>query len=84
MAIVMVDLFSKGSPEYRIAEHGKRLAFTDQQFSNFLDKLDCLSEEVKFVIHTYFRDIGKGECHDKAKANGQRLWKWGMSTPRRA
>jgi hypothetical protein len=75
-AIIANDLFSKGSPEWRIAEYASKRDWTDQQFSNFLDKLTCLPEEVKFVIHTHFRDIRKGVCHDKAKAYGEQLQRW--------
>ncbi len=73
---VTKDLFLKGSPERRIAEYAYLKGFTDEQFSNFLDKLDSLSEDVKFVIHTHFRDIKRGECFDKARCHGENLRIW--------
>jgi hypothetical protein len=80
-AIVAADLFSKGSPELRVAEYAHRKGFTDEQFYNLLEKLP-LPEEVKFVIHTHFRDIARGDCYDKSRAYGKHLWAWGMSTPK--
>ena len=75
-ASVAADLFLKGSPEWRIAEYAHLLRFTEQQLSNFLDKIECLTEDVKFVIFTHFKDIRKGMCDDKAICNGQRLSTW--------
>ena len=76
MAVVATDLFNKGSPELRVAEYANRAGFTDQQFSNFLEKLDCLPEETKYIIHTHFRDLGKGDCRDKARYHGMKLRDW--------
>lgn len=73
LAFVTADLFLKGSPELRIAEYAHLKGFTNQQFSNFLDKLECLPEDVLFVIHTHFKDLRKGICHDKSRAYGTRL-----------
>lgn len=75
-AIVAADLFLKGTPEWRIAQYGHLKGFTNEQFSNFLDKLDCLPEEVCFVINTHFKDLRKGLCYDKAKSHGTQLRKW--------
>ena len=75
---VAIDLFLKGTPEWRIAAHAHRLHFTDAQFSNYFDKLGGLSEDTKFAIHTHFRDIEKGQCHDKAIENGIKLGQWYM------
>lgn len=76
VAKVAVDLFLKGTPEWRIADYGHRRGFTNEQFSIFLDKLGGIPDEVSFVIMTHFKDIGKSQCHDKAKANGVNLHRW--------
>ena len=73
---VAVDLFAKGSPEWRIAEYGHLKGFTAEQFSTFLDKIDCLPEDVKFVIVTHFKDLRKGTCYDKSKSYGRQLASW--------
>ena len=78
LTAIVVDLFLKGTPEWRIASNGHRLHFTEQQFSNYLDKIGGLSEETKFAIHTHFRDIEKGQCIDKAIENGIKLGQWYM------
>ena len=73
-----IDIFIKGTPEWRISAHAQRLHFTEQQLSNYLDKIGGLSEDTKFAIHTYFRDIEKGQCHDKAIENGIKFGQWYM------
>ena len=75
-ALVAVDLFLKGSTEWRIAEYAYKKGFTPEQFSNFLDKLETIPESVKFTIYNHYRDIQRQSCFDRSKGFGLQLKHW--------
>jgi AAA+ ATPase superfamily predicted ATPase len=76
IAIVASDLFLKGSPEWRIAEYAYLKGFTSEQFSNFLEKLELLPENVKLTIYNHYRDIQRQSCFDRQKGFGLQLKHW--------
>lgn len=70
---VAIDLFLKGTPEWRIAYYAQGQGFTAKQLSDYLDKVEGISEDTKLVIYNHFRDIERQFCYDKAKKNGADL-----------
>jgi hypothetical protein len=79
MAQVMADLFDKGSPEIRIAEHFIRMKFTERQTLNMLQKINTLPVNglaaSKIILH--YRELKKGsQDSDDARSHGYavRLW----------
>jgi hypothetical protein len=76
IAAVTRDLFLKGSTEYRIAEYAFSKRLTSEQFSNFLEKLEILPENVRLTIYNHYRDILHNQCYDQSKGFGHQLNHW--------
>lgn len=77
---VIVDLYLKGTPEYRIAKYLHQRKFTMEQAIAFLDKLPeelFVDKTSKICVRIHLRAIlQERKPNDLAESTGERLSHW--------
>lgn len=74
IAYVAVDLFNKGTPEWRIAKYCKNSKMNRKQLNQFLYKL-CIAPHVSQEIYQSFIDIESDKI-GSGQAKGAQLKNW--------